>query len=356
MRLSDFDYELPHELIAQHPLPVRDESRLLVLNRKTGNIEHRKFFNIVEYLNTGDVLVLNDTKVIPAKLIGKRQTGAKVEALLIKQDNNGNWHAMLNTNAKLRIGEEIIFEDGAIRGTLADRPQPKGWIIHLESLQPSALSPQPCTLDVLSRVGRIPLPPYIKRVVSDEQRAMSNEDRERYQTVFAQKEGAIAAPTAGLHFTDTLLDKIKCRGIEIVFVTLHVGPGTFLPIEFEDIEKHVMQREYYEFPEKSASVISQAKKEGRRIIAVGSTSCRVLEATARSGTTEVSSGWTNLFIYPPYRFKVVDVLITNFHLPKTTLLLLVSAFAGRKEILTAYEIAKKERYRFYSYGDAMLII
>ncbi len=354
LKLSDFDYELPQELIAQHPLPGRDESRLLVLNRQTGGIEHKKFFNIVEYLNEGDVLVLNDTKVIPARLIGKRRTGARVEALLIKQDNNGNWHTMLNTNAKLRIGDEVIFEGGAIRGWIMDRPLPKEWVIRFESAEDF--------LSVLSRVGRMPLPPYIKRKspsptpLPEGERDWVVEDRERYQTVFARKEGAIAAPTASLHFTNNLLDKIKDRGVKIVFVTLHVGPGTFLPIESEDIEKHVMQTECYTFPGEAAAAVLQAKKEGRRVIAVGSTSCRVLETTARDGVIKESSGWTDLFIYPQYRFKIVDVLITNFHLPKTTLLLLVSAFAGREEILAAYETAKKEGYRFYSYGDAMLII
>jgi S-adenosylmethionine:tRNA ribosyltransferase-isomerase len=362
LRLSDFDYELPRELIAQHPTQVRDESRLLVLNRRTGAIEHRNFFNIVEYLNKGDVLVLNDTKVIPVRIIGRRKTGARVEALLCgsavtpplqglpqRQTDGNNWYAMLNTNARLKVGEQIIFENGAIIGTLLNRPDPKQWIIDFE--------PEENFMAVLNRVGRMPLPPYIKRTSGETcNETILKEDRERYQTVFARWEGAIAAPTASLHFTSSLLEKIKAAGIELVFVLLHVGPGTFLPIESEDVEKHVMQKEYYEISKDAAHAIRQAKDDGRRVVAVGSTSCRALETIAKNSIIQASSGWTDLFIYPPYKFKTVDALITNFHLPKTTLLLMVSAFAGRKEILTAYETAKKEGYRFYSYGDAMLII
>ena len=346
-KLSDYDYHLPKELIAQQPPGNRDDSRLLVLYRNTGKIEHRKFYEITDYFSPGDFLVLNDTKVLPARLTGNRIGGASIELLFIEERGENRWKVLIKSNAKLKTGEEIYISDNSISARLLDRTEAGAWIIEFNK------SNTPVK-ELLYRVGGMPLPPYIKRTKNKD--ALFSLDRERYQTVFAQKEGAIAAPTAGLHFTKDTFEKIQKRGVEIGFVTLHVGLGTFFPIKTEDIRNHLMHKEYYECSQEIIQKIKTTKEQHRRVIATGSTSCRVLETIARNDNSSHLSGWTNLFIYSPYNFKYVDVLLTNFHLPKTTLLVLVSAFAGRENILNAYEIAKNEGYRFFSYGDCMMII
>ena len=345
-KLSDYDYDLPKELIAQQPLENRDDSRLLVLYRNTGKIEHRKFYEITDYLSPGDFIILNDTKVIPARIQGNKIGGASIELLFIEEVGETRWKALIKSNAKLRTGVEIYLDDNSISARLLEKTGKGAWLIEFNKKNN--------VKDLLSRIGGMPLPPYIKR--GKNQDTLFSLDRERYQTVFAQKEGAIAAPTAGLHFTKDTLEKIKKRGVEIGFVTLHVGLGTFLPIKTDDIREHLMHKEYYECSNEIIQKIERTKAQNRRVIAIGSTSCRVLETIAGNDNTPQLSGWTNLFIYPPYNFKYADVLLTNFHLPKTTLLLLVSAFAGRENILNAYEIAKSEGYRFFSYGDCMMII
>ncbi|MBI2469871.1 MAG: tRNA preQ1(34) S-adenosylmethionine ribosyltransferase-isomerase QueA [Planctomycetes bacterium] len=345
-KLSDYDYDLPKEFIAQQPLKNRDDSRLLVLYRNTGKIEHRKFCEITDYFSPGDFLVLNDTKVLPVSIAGNRISGASIELLFIEETVGNRWKALIKSNAKLKTGEEILIDNNSISARLLDRTQEGTWLIEFNK--------NDNVIELLNRIGEMPLPPYIKR--GKNQNTLFSLDRERYQTVFAQKEGAIAAPTAGLHFTKDTLDKTLKRGVEIGFVTLHVGLGTFLPIKTEDIRDHLMHKEYYECSQEVIQKIKTAKEQNRRVIATGSTSCRVLETIAGNGNPSLLSGWTNLFIYPPYNFKCVDVLLTNFHLPKTTLLVLVSAFAGRENILNAYETAKNEGYRFFSYGDYMMII
>ncbi len=346
-KLSDYDYHLPKELIAQQPPGNRDDSRLLVLYRNTGKIEHRKFYEITDYFSPGDFLVLNDTKVLPARLTGNRIGGASIELLFIEERGENRWKVLIKSNAKLKTGEEIYISDNSISARLLDRTEAGAWLIEFNKNNTAVK-------ELLHRIGGMPLPPYIKRTKNKD--ALFSLDRERYQTVFAQKEGAIAAPTAGLHFTTDILEKIQKRGVEIGFVTLHVGLGTFLPIKTDDIRDHLMHKEYYECPEEIIQGIKRAKEQNRRVIATGSTSCRVLETIARNSNSSQLCGWTNLFIYPPYNFQYVDVLLTNFHLPKTTLLVMASAFAGRENILNAYEIAKNEGYRFFSYGDCMMII
>ncbi len=345
-KLSDYDYNLPKEFIAQQPLENRDDSRLLVLYRNTGKIEHRKFCEITDYFSPGDFLVLNDTKVLPARLLGKRIRGASIELLFIEEIGENRWKVLIKSNAKLKMGEEIYADNNSISARLLDRTEEGVWLIEFDKKN--------TVKELLNRIGEMPLPPYIKRAKNQD--TLFSLDRERYQTVFAQKEGAIAAPTAGLHFAKDTLEKTQKRGVEIGFVTLHVGLGTFLPIKREDIRDHLMHKEYYECSEEIIQKIKRTKELNRRVIATGSTSCRVLETIARNDNSSQLSGWTNLFIYPPYNFKYVDVLLTNFHLPKTTLLLLVSAFAGRENVLNAYEIAKNKGYRFFSYGDCMMII
>lgn len=344
-KLSDYDYSLPKELIAQQPLANREDARLLVLHRSTGKIEHRTFHEITEYLYPGDLLVLNNTKVIPALIPGKKFSGAFLEVLFTEEIEGNQWKALIKSNAKLKRGEEICLGKSTILAKLIDKAEDGSWLVEFN--QKYAVK------ELLGQIGKTPLPPYIKRTKSEDSRLF---DKERYQTVFAQKEGAIAAPTAGLHFSQRIFEKIEQRGVEIGFVTLHVGMGTFLPVKTDDIRNHCMHKEYYECTGDVMQKIQKARERNRRVIAVGSTSCRVLETIATNDETPPLSGWTNIFIYPPYTFTYVDVLLTNFHLPKTTLLLLVSAFAGRENILNAYEIAKNEGYRFFSYGDCMMIL
>ena len=348
MKLSDFDYELPPGRIAQEPPGQRESARLMYLNRKTGAVEHLRFPQILDLLEAGDVLVLNDTRVIPAKLFGTRQsTGGKVEALLVQPQDDNHWHALLKTRGKLQDGETILFGKGKLVANVAGRHAEDGWRIRFQM-------PKDELLTELTKYGVMPLPPYIKRQGEFDPRVEF--DRERYQTIFAREPGAIAAPTAGLHFTDSLLERIRRDGIEIVSVTLHVGLGTFKPVTAEDPRRHQMHAERYTLSDETASAINRAKDEHRRIIAVGTTACRTLESCASECRLQPASGWTSLFIYPLYEFQVIDGLITNFHLPRSTLLMLVAAFAGRERILNAYQEAITEEYRFYSYGDAMVIL
>ena len=346
MRLSDYDYDLPPGLIAQRPAARRDESRLLVLDRKTGAISHRRFRGIVEYVRPGDLLVLNDTKVLRARIIGRRATGGRVEALLLGEKEDGVWEALFKPGGRLRQGEVIEFESGAVRAEMIERRGEGVWLARFEA--PGGLR------QALESVGRVPLPPYINRGESADPAA----DAERYQTVYARRPGAAAAPTAGLHFTPELLEQLQRQGVSLAYITLHVGLGTFKPIAVEDVSQHKMHSEWFEISEAVASQINAARERGGRIVAVGTTSCRVLETAAASETPSVSPmcGTTDIFIHPPYRFRLTDALVTNFHLPRTTLLLLVSALAGRELILRAYNEAIREQYRFYSYGDAMLIL
>jgi S-adenosylmethionine:tRNA ribosyltransferase-isomerase len=360
IRLSDYDYDLPKELIAQHPAKNRDESRLLVLDRKSGVIAHRRFRDIVDYLRKGDLLVLNDTKVIRARLLGRRATGGRVEALLLARNPQSEteggalrasrnpkskiFEALFKPAGRLRAGETIAFENGALRAELLERQEEGVWLARFEA--PAGLQ------NALEKVGRVPLPPYIQR--SDE--ADQTADGERYQTVYARRPGAVAAPTAGLHFTEDLLKDIAQRGVGLAYITLHVGLGTFKPITTDDVTQHKMHSEWYEISSPAAQEIAQAHARNDRIIAVGTTSCRVLESAGATGTVLPQRGSTDLFIYPPYRFQLTDALLTNFHLPRTTLLLLVCAFAGPDLILQAYREAINLRYRFYSFGDAMLIL
>ena len=329
MKSRDFDYLLPPELIAQAPAPARDASRLMVVPGSGGPIEHRTFADLPRFLRPGDLLVLNDTRVVPARLMLTRASGGRVEALLLRRNSEARWEALLDSGGRLKPGEVLRLEDDSAC-TLGERRK-ESWEVAFEAGD-----------GVVGRLGRAPLPPYIKR-------APDAADLERYQTVYADRPGSIAAPTAGLHFTRELLDRIAAAGVEVSRVTLHVGTGTFKPVRAEDVEDHVMEPEAYEIPDATLQAIDRAT----RVISVGTTSCRTLEAWARTGK---SAGATNLFIHPPFEFKVVDALLTNFHLPKSTLLMLVSAFAGRERTLEAYAEAVKERYRFFSYGDASLWI
>ena len=335
-----FDYELPQELIAQDPLEDRSSSRLLVMDRGTGEYEHSVFRDIKKYLRTGDCLVVNDTKVIPARLIGSKEgTGAGIEVLLLKRVTADTWETLVKPGKKARPGARIVFGDGLLTGEVLEVADEGNRIIRFEY--------EGIFEEVLDRLGQMPLPPYITHPLKD---------RNRYQTVYARYEGSAAAPTAGLHFTTELLDEIRAMGVEIAAVTLHVGLGTFRPVKVENVLEHHMHSEYYIVPEECAAKVNAAKAAGGRIICVGTTSCRTLETAAdEDGSLKAGSGWTDIFIYPGYRFKIMDALITNFHLPKSTLLMLVSAFAGRDHVLAAYEEAVRERYRFFSFGDAMLI-
>lgn len=340
MKTSDFYYELPEELIAQHPIKNREESRLLILDKETGNIEHKKFKDIINYLNEGDCLVLNDTKVIPARLFGNREgKDEKIEFLLLKNIEGNLWVTLVKPGKKVRPGGKIVFGDGLLVANVLSIEEGGTRIVefHYDGIFE----------EVLDRLGEMPLPPYIKEKL---------EDKERYQTVYAKHEGSAAAPTAGLHFTKELLSSIEEKKVNLAYLTLHVGLGTFRPVKVENIEEHHMHSEYYELNEEAAEKINLAKKNGGRIIAVGTTSVRTLETIAtQEGKIVPKKGWTDIFIYPGYEFKAVDCLITNFHLPESTLLMLVSAFAGREKILNAYKIAVENRYRFFSFGDAMFI-
>ncbi|MCI8821078.1 MAG: tRNA preQ1(34) S-adenosylmethionine ribosyltransferase-isomerase QueA [Lachnospiraceae bacterium] len=341
MDLHDFYYELPRELIAQDPLEDRSGSRLLVLNRSTGETEHHIFREIREYLRPGDCLVVNDTKVIPARLIGSREgTGAKIEVLLLKRRADDVWETLVKPGKKARPGVRLCFGDGLLRGEVLEVVEEGNRLIRFTY--------EGIFEEILDRLGQMPLPPYITHQLKD---------RNRYQTVYAKHDGSAAAPTAGLHFTPELLDEIRKKGVQIAHVTLHVGLGTFRPVKVEAIEDHHMHSEFYVVEEEQARIINETRAGGGRIIAVGTTSCRTLESAAdEDGVLRAGSGWTDIFIYPGYEFRLTDCLITNFHLPESTLLMLVSALAGRERILKAYEAAVKERYRFFSFGDAMFII
>ena len=345
-KISHYDYTIPKHLIAQHPTAKRDESRLLVLHRKSARIEHRKFYDIIEYLNCGDVLVLNDTKVAPARIIGYRTTGGRVEGLIIKEILENTWEILLQSNHRLKETESLCFGNNTVIGRLVCRNDTGSWTIRFENRKKF--------IEMLESSGRMPLPPYIKR--NPEDKSSGIHDVERYQTIYAKKMGAIAAPTAGLHFTENILQELTNKGIKIVYITLHVGLGTFKTIKEEDFRQHTIHKEFYNIPEAAIDTINKAKSLGKRIIATGTTTCRVLETLARNHTSKRSSGWTDLFIYPPYKFKLTDSLITNFHLQRSTLILLVSAFAGGENIASSYEEAISLGYRFYSYGDCMLIV
>jgi len=341
LKASEFDYYLPEYLIAQDPVPSRDESRLLVVSRESESFAHKTFRDLTGYLRTGDVLVINETKVIPARLMGVKEGAmSEVEVLLIKPREESLWEALVRPGRRLRPGSRIIFGEGLIEGTVIDNTDTGGRLIRFESPLPFA--------EALQRVGRMPLPPYIKKYP---------QDPGRYQTVYAAREGSVAAPTAGLHFTGELLEKIKNTGVEIVKVLLHVGIGTFRPVRCDDVEEHHMHEEYYEISGAAADALNEAKNAGRRVIAVGTTSVRCLEAVAgETGKIKAGSGLTDIFIYPGYKFKVIDGMVTNFHLPRSTLIMMVSAFAGRDKILKAYKEAVAMGYKFFSFGDAMLIL
>jgi len=342
LKVEDFDYYLPEELIAQSPAEKRDESRLLVYHRDTGKIEHRIFRDVIEYLNKGDCLVINDTRVIPARLLGRRaDTGGKIEFVLLHQMDDKRWEVLVKPGRRAQIGAVFVFGNGLLEATVLDRAPEGGRIVEFQY--------EGLFNEVLDKVGIVPLPPYIRKQI---------DDPERYQTVYAKHRGSVAAPTAGLHFTIPLLEKIQASGVNIVRVTLHVGLGTFRPVKESNVEQHRMHEEYYRISEEAARAVNETKERGGRVIAVGTTSTRALESSADdSGRVHPTErGCTDLFIYPGYEFKVVDALITNFHLPKSTLLMLVSAMCSREEILRVYQEAIKERYRFFSFGDAMMIL
>lgn len=341
MKTSDFYFELPEEQIAQDPLPDRSSSRLMVLHRDTGEIEHRRFTDIVEYLHEGDCLVRNNTKVIPARLFGTRKdTGAVIEFLLLKRREDDIWETLVKPGKKARTGVQVDFGDGILSGEIVDVLEDGNRLIQF--------SYEGIFEEILDRLGQMPLPPYIKHKL---------EDKNRYQTVYARYDGSAAAPTAGLHFTEELFEKLEAKGVVVANVTLHVGLGTFRPVKVEDVTSHHMHSEHYFIEADEAEKINRAKREGRRIICVGTTSCRTIESAAdENGVLKEAEGDTEIFIYPGYSFKVMNQLITNFHLPESTLLMLVSALAGREFVLHAYEEAVREGYRFFSFGDAMLIV
>ena len=340
MKTSDFYYDLPQELIAQDPLADRSSSRLLVLDKETGEIRHRMFRDIIEYLNPGDCMVINDTKVIPARLIGSKiGTDAKIEVLLLKRKENDVWETLVKPGKKAKPGTRISFGDGLLVGEVIDVVEEGNRLIHFEY--------EGIFEEILDQLGQMPLPPYITHQLKD---------RDRYNTVYAAHEGSAAAPTAGLHFTPELLAAIEEKGIDIARVTLHVGLGTFRPVKVDDVAEHHMHSEFYQIDAEAAEKINRAKDNGGRVICVGTTSCRTIESAAdETGHLKACSGWTEIFIYPGYQFKILDCLITNFHLPESTLIMLVSALAGREHVLHAYEEAVKEKYRFFSFGDAMFI-
>lgn len=339
MNKSDFDFYLPEELIAQTPLEKRDTSRLLHLDKQTGEIEHKHFYDIKQYLHEGDCLVLNDSRVLPARLIGARPTGGTVELVLLKDLGDNRWECLSRPGRKTKPGQELVFGNGELTAVVEE--------VTLGGNRIVKFSYEGIFLEILERLGKMPLPPYIKEEL---------QDSERYQTVYSKELGSAAAPTAGLHFTKELLAEIADMGVKICYVTLHVGLGTFRPVKADKIEDHEMHSEFCIVPEETAETVNAVKRAGGRVIAVGTTSCRTLESfTTEDGTLQATSGWTNIFIYPGYKFKCIDALITNFHLPESTLIMLVSALAGRGNILNAYNTAVKERYRFFSFGDAMMI-
>jgi S-adenosylmethionine:tRNA ribosyltransferase-isomerase len=339
--VKDFDFYLPEELIAQTPLVHRAESRLLVLNRQTGDVQHHRFDEVDHFFNAGDLLVLNDTRVIPARLFGvKKDTGAKAEVLLLKALEGDRWEALVRPGKRLKVGSEITFGNDDLLGYVVEETEMGGRIIRFEY--------KGIFHEILDRLGHMPLPPYIKETL---------DDRERYQTVYSKHLGSAAAPTAGLHFTSELLTKLEDKGVRIAYITLHVGLGTFRPVSVDRIEDHAMHAEYYEVPEETARLVADTRAGGGRVITVGTTSTRTLEAVAsQHGKVVAASGWTDIFIFPGYTFKAIDGMITNFHLPQSTLVMLVSALAGRENIIHAYEEAIRERYRFFSFGDAMIIL
>lgn len=339
MNKSDFDFYLPEELIAQTPLEKRDNSRLLHLDKNTGKIEHKHFYDIKQYIRPGDCLVLNDSRVLPARLIGTRPTGGAVELVLLKDLGDNCWECLSRPGRKTKPGQELIFGNGELTAVVQELTQGGNRIVKFNY--------KGIFLEILERLGKMPLPPYIKEEL---------QDSERYQTVYSKELGSAAAPTAGLHFTKELLSEIEDMGVSICCVTLHVGLGTFRPVKAENIEDHDMHSEFCIIPEETAKTVNDTKKAGGRVIAVGTTSCRTLESfTTDDGVLQATSGWTNIFIYPGYTFKCIDALITNFHLPESTLIMLVSALAGREHILNAYKTAVNEKYRFFSFGDAMFI-
>ncbi len=340
METKDFDFYLSDELIAQTPLENRDSSRLLILDRETGEVEHDYFYNIVDFLNPGDCLVLNDTRVIPARLIGEREdTGGKIEFLLLKRTESDTWQTLVKPGKRAKLGNRFIFGDGLLYAEIININEEGSRVIKFEY--------EGIFEEILDRLGQMPLPPYITKKL---------EEKERYQTVYSKNQGSVAAPTAGLHFTKELLKKIEEKGVKIAYITLHVGLGTFRPVKAEKIQEHRMHSEFYIVDETAVDIINKTKERGNKIIAVGTTSCRTLESIAdKDGKVKPGSGWTDIFIYPGFVFRVIDGLITNFHLPKSTLIMLVSAFAGREKTLKAYDTAVKERYRFFSFGDAMFI-
>lgn len=339
MKKSDFSFDLPEELIAQTPMEQRDASRLLCLDKQTGAVEHRHFYDLPDLLREGDCLVLNNSRVLPARLIGIRPTGGAVELVLLRDLGGNRWECLSRPGRKTKPGQRILFGEGELQAVVEETISGGNRIVRFDY--------EGIFLEVLERLGRMPLPPYIREELKDP---------ERYQTVYSKELGSAAAPTAGLHFTKELLETVRNKGVLTEFVTLHVGLGTFRPVKEEEIEDHEMHSEYCIIPPETAEAVNRTRKNGGRIIAVGTTSCRTLESFAKEdGTLEASSGWTNIFIYPGYRFKCIDALITNFHLPESTLIMLVSALAGRENILNAYRIAVSEKYRFFSFGDAMMI-
>ncbi len=339
MKKSDFYFDLPSELIAQTPLEKRDSSRLMCLDRATGAVAHRVFSDLEELLRPGDCLVMNDSRVLPARLLGTRETGGAVEVLLLRDLGGGEWECLTRPGRKTRPGTRLSFGGGELTAEVVSTADGGNRVVKFEY--------EGIFLEVLERLGKMPLPPYIKEEL---------QDSERYQTVYSRELGSAAAPTAGLHFTKELLAKIAARGVRECFITLHVGLGTFRPVKEDEIEDHDMHSEFCVIPEETARVISETKRAGGRVVCVGTTSCRTLESFANEdGTVDAKSGWTDIFIYPGYKFKCMDALITNFHLPESTLVMLVSAFAGREQVLAAYAEAVRERYRFFSFGDAMFI-
>ena len=339
MKTHDFFYDLPEDLIAQTPLEKRDTSRLMLLDRATGQVRHKHFYDILDYLNPGDCLVMNDSRVLPARLLGHRPTGGAVEVLLLRDLGNKCWECLCKPGRKMQVGNEVIFGNGELTAVVKEVQETGNRVVEFRF--------EGIFLEVLEQLGKMPLPPYIKEEL---------QDQERYQTVYSRELGSAAAPTAGLHFTTELLDRIREKGVKTAFVTLHVGLGTFRPVKAEDIQEHHMHSELGMMNEETATILNETKASGGRIICVGTTSCRTLESLVNEdGSFSAKSRWTDIFIYPGYSFKAMDALITNFHLPESTLVMLVSAFAGREHVLNAYRIAVEERYRFFSFGDAMFI-
>ena len=339
MKTSDFYFDLPQELIAQTPIEKRDSSRLLVLNKETGEVEHKHFYDLPSFLKPGDCLVLNNSRVLPARLFGRRSGGGACEVLLLIDRGEKVWECLVRPGKKLRTGAKIFFGNGELTAEVIGEVDGGNRLVRFEY--------EGIFLETLERLGKMPLPPYIKEEL---------EDSERYQTVYSKVVGSAAAPTAGLHFTEDLIEKVQDMGVKVCYVTLHVGLGTFRPVKAENLDEHEMHSEYCVISQETADLINQTKREGGRVICVGTTSCRTIESWANEdGSMEAKAGWTNIFIYPGYKFKVLDCLITNFHLPESTLIMLVSALAGREKVMSAYKVAVEERYRFFSFGDAMFV-